>query len=54
MLLGATLSGVLCLLVVLALRRALGPVSALAVGGLLWSLAVIACLTLLPAQESTG
>jgi hypothetical protein len=54
MLLGAAASGLVCLLLALVLRRRLGPVSALAVAGLLWSLAVIALVTLLPAQGAPG
>ncbi len=54
MLLGAALSGVLCLLLALALRRPLGPVTAFAFAGLLWSLVVIACVTLIPANGAPG
>jgi hypothetical protein len=54
MLLGAAVSGLVCLFLALALRRRLGPVSAFAVAGLFWSLAVIALVTLLPAQGAPG
>jgi hypothetical protein len=54
MLAGVALSGVVCLLVALALRGRLGWVTALAVGGLLWSLAVIATITLIPANGAPG
>jgi hypothetical protein len=54
MLLGAAASGLVCLLLALALRRRLGPVSAFAIAGLLWSLAVVALVTLLPAQGAPG
>ena len=54
MLLGAAVSGVLCVLLGLALRRSLGPVTAFATAGLLWSLIVIACVTLIPANGAPG
>ena len=54
MLLGAAASGLLCLLLAGLLRRRLGPVSAFAVAGLAWSLAVIALVTLLPAEGAPG
>ena len=54
MLLGAAASGLLCLLLALLLRRRLGPVSAFSAAGLLWSLAVIVLVTLLPAQGAPG
>lgn len=54
MLLGAAASGLACLLAAVLIRRRLGPVSAFAVAGLLWSLAVIALVTLLPAQGAPG
>jgi hypothetical protein len=54
MLLGAAVSGVLCLLLGLALRRSLGPVTAFALAGLGWSLLVIACVTLIPANGAPG
>jgi hypothetical protein len=54
MLVGVALSGVVCALLALGLRRRLGLVSAVAVGALLWSLAVIAVLTLIPASASPG
>jgi hypothetical protein len=54
MLLGALLSGLLCLGLAVALRRPLGPLTAGALAGLLWSLAVVACLTLIPANGAPG
>lgn len=54
MLLGAAVSGVLCALLALALRRSFGPVTAFALAGLLWSLMVIACVTLIPANGAPG
>jgi hypothetical protein len=54
MLLGAAASGLFCLLLALLLRRRLGPVSAFAATGLLWSVAVITLVTLLPAQGAPG
>ncbi|NPC97126.1 VanZ family protein [Nocardioides sp. zg-DK7169] len=54
MLLGVVLSGVLCLGVAALLRRRTGGLWAGAVAGLLWSLAVIACVTLLPADAAPG
>ncbi|MGZ4464143.1 MAG: VanZ family protein [Nocardioides sp.] len=54
MLLGAFVTGVVCLLLARALRGPLGPLTAYAVGGLLWSLAVIACVTLIPAHAHAG
>ena len=54
MLLGAAVSGVLCALLGLGLRRTVGPVTAFAFAGLLWSLLVIACVTLLPANGAPG
>lgn len=54
MLLGAAASGVVCVLLALALRRRLGWVSAAAIAGLLWSLVVIALITLLPANGAPG
>jgi hypothetical protein len=43
-----------CLLVALLLRRRLGVVSAFAWGGLLWSVVVIAVVTLVPANGAPG
>ena len=54
MLLGAAASGLLCLLLVGLLRPRLGPVSAFAIAGLVWSLVVIALVTLIPAQGAPG
>lgn len=54
MLLLVALSGLLCGLLAVALRRRLGWVSALAIGGFLWSLAVIATITLIPANGAPG
>lgn len=47
-------SGLLAGLLALALQRRLGWVSALAVAGFLWSLAVIASITLIPANGAPG
>ena len=54
MLLGALVSGVFFLLVGLGLRRTLGPVSAFAIAAFLWSLTVIALVTLLPTEANVG
>ncbi|MEI5674473.1 MULTISPECIES: VanZ family protein [unclassified Nocardioides] len=54
MLLGALLSGLVCLGLAVALRRRLGWLGAGALAGLLWSVAVIACLTLIPANGAPG
>lgn len=54
MLLGIALSGVLCLLLALGLRRGFGAVFAFSLAGLLWSLVVIACVTLVPANGAPG
>lgn len=54
MLLGAAASGLLCVLVGLAVGRRLGPVAGLAWGGLVWSVAVIALVTLLPPVNNPG
>lgn len=54
MLLGAAASGLVCLFLAVLLRPRLGPVSAFAVAGLSWSLAVIALVTLLPAEGAPG
>jgi hypothetical protein len=54
MLLLVVVSAAVCLLLTLALRPRLGWVSAAAVGGLLWSLAVIASITLIPANGAPG
>lgn len=54
MLLGAFLSGLLCLGLAVATRRRLGWLTAGTLAALLWSLAVIACLTLIPASGAPG
>lgn len=54
MLLGAAVSGALCLLVFVLLRRRLGVVTAGATALLLWSLVVIGLLTLIPANGAPG
>jgi len=47
-------SGLLCALLASGLTRRLGWVTGWAVGGLLWSLAVIAVITLIPANGAPG
>lgn len=47
-------SGAVCLLLTLLLQRRLGWVSAAAFGGLFWSVAVIASITLIPANGAPG
>ncbi len=54
MLAGVVLSGLVCALLARALWRRLGAVGALAVAGLLWSLVVIALITLIPADGAPG
>ena len=54
MLLGALAAGALAVLLALAMHRALGTVSAVAVSGLLWSLVVIALVTLVPTRADVG
>jgi hypothetical protein len=54
MLLFAAVAGLLCLVVGLAVGRRLGPMAGTAWFGLLWSLAVIAIVTLVPAQNGLG
>ena len=54
MLVLAAASGLLCLVVALAVGRRMGPVAGLAWGGLLWSVSVIGILTLIPAQDGLG
>lgn len=54
MLLGAFVSGVVCLGVAVALSGRLGWLTAGTLAALLWSLAVIACLTLIPANGAPG
>ncbi len=54
MLLGAAGSGVLFALLALAMRRSVGRVTAWAIAGFLWSLVVIALVTLLPTEADIG
>ena len=54
MLLGAAGSGVLFALLALVLRRRVGNVTAWAIAGFLWSLVVIALVTLLPTEADIG
>jgi hypothetical protein len=54
MLLGVVASGVVCGLLAAALWRRVGPVTALAVAALLWSVVVIGILTLIPANGAPG
>ncbi|HEY0949567.1 VanZ family protein [Nocardioides sp.] len=54
MLLLVLVSGAVSLLLALALRPRLGWVSAGAIGGFVWSLAVIASITLIPANGAPG
>jgi hypothetical protein len=54
MLVLAAASGLLCLVVALAVGRRMGPVAGLAWGGLLWSVSVIGIVTLIPAQDGLG
>lgn len=54
MLLGAAVSGLLCLLLATSLRPRLGPVTGFAIAGLVWSVVVIGLVTLLPAQGAPG
>jgi hypothetical protein len=54
MLLFAAVAGLLCLVLGLAVGRRLGPVAGFAWFGLLWSLAVIGVVTLIPAQNGLG
>lgn len=54
MLLGAAAAAVLALLLAAGLRRRLGWVGAVAVAGLLWSVVVIALVTLIPANGAPG
>lgn len=54
MVLGALVAGVLAVLLSLALRRWLGSVSAVAASGFLWSLVVIALVTLVPTRADIG
>jgi VanZ like family len=54
MLLLIALSGLLCGLLAAALRPRLGWLSALSIAGFVWSLAVIASITLIPANGAPG
>jgi glycopeptide antibiotics resistance protein len=54
MLLGAAVSGLFCVIIALAAGRGLGPIAGLAWGGLVWSVTVIALVTLLPARAHPG
>ena len=54
MVLGALAAGAVALLLVLATRRRLGTVSAVAGAGLLWSLVAIALVTLVPTRPDVG
>ena len=54
MLVGAAASAALFALVALGLRRSLGSVTAWAIAGFLWSLVVIALVTLLPTVPDIG
>ena len=54
MLLLVAVSGLACALLALALRPRLGWLTALSIGGLLWSLAVIGSITLIPANGAPG
>lgn len=54
MLLGTAVSGVVCLLLALALRGRLGWLGAVAIAGLLWSVVVIGLITLIPANGAPG
>lgn len=54
MLLGAFVSGLVCLGLGVALRGRLGWLTAGTLAALLWSLAVVACLTLIPANGAPG
>jgi VanZ like family len=54
MLLLVAVSGLLCGLLALLLRPRLGWLSALSIAGLVWSLAVIGSITLIPANGAPG
>ena len=54
MVLGGLVAGVVAVLLALASRRVLGTVAAAAHAGLLWSLAAIDLVTLVPTQPGTG
>ncbi|WP_246855913.1 VanZ family protein [Nocardioides xinjiangensis] len=54
MVLGGLVAGALAVLLVLATRRRLGTASAVSIGGLCWSLAAIALVTLVPTRPDVG
>lgn len=54
MLLWVAVSGGVCAVLALGARHWLGPVTAFAIAGFLWSLAVIAIVTLLPTDADLG
>jgi len=54
MVLGALAAGVVAVLLALATRRRLGTASAVSVAGLLWSLAAIGLVTLVPTRPDVG
>ena len=54
MVLGALVAGVVAVALALATRRWLGTASAVSVAGLLWSLAAIALVTLVPTRADVG
>lgn len=54
MALGALAAAAVAVLLAMALRGRLGPVSAVAVAGLLWSLVAIALVTLVPTRAHVG
>ncbi|MBM7519150.1 VanZ family protein [Nocardioides nitrophenolicus] len=54
MLLGIGVAGLVCCLVALVLARPLGWISAIAIAGLVWSVVVIALVTLVPTSPDTG
>jgi hypothetical protein len=54
MLLLAAIAGCGCLVIALAVGRRMGPVAGAAWGGLLWSIAVIGLVTLLPPVDHPG
>jgi glycopeptide antibiotics resistance protein len=54
MVLGAVVAGLLAVLLAVATRRRLGTATAVAVAGFLWSLVVIALVTLVPTRPDVG
>jgi len=54
MLMLAAAAGLFCLVVAMAVGRRMGPLAGLAWGGLLWAVAVIGIVTLIPAQDGLG